>query len=890
MRFVLRELLRPSRRVVIYGCGALIASALLVVLFGAVRTQHARVGDVVSSNFRTTYDILVRPRGARGQLEQQDGLVRDNFETDIYGGISFRQYQQIKDMSGVAVAAPIAVVGYVFQDVSVPIDLTAETQKGRRQLFTFDVKRVTDHGLVHLDDELRGYVYVTPNPIVLPTTHATTGMEETLPTGQTVTVCPFDLRGALDRTSADCWSEQTGAYGGGWSASPLPKGHVGVTIRWPIPFRISAVDPAAEAALVGLRGAMVSGRYLTQRDVPRVEYLGGTKNLEIPVISADRSYLDDVDKVVVRSTSPSVANEMIRQPSVKELNQIVNDAAGPVVKQATISAPQAFRLLIQHLLAGHSSAVDAFWTTGPTQYRQVGPRDVAPRPVQNSSQIWRSHLTKVQPQSADQRLRNYRQIDQHHAVSRRGPLRFLHAVGSFDPTKLEGFSALSRVPLATYEPPQAAPADARTDRLLGGADLEPNTNIGGYLQAPPLLLTTIEGLRGLVNAHAFTGTDVAAPISSIRVRVAGVNGDDAVSREKIADVAKRIAETTGLSVDVTAGSSPAPVTVHLAGGQGEPSLSVVEQWAKVGAAVAVLTAFDRKTLLLLIGIGSVYAIFGVGAGAALVSQRRRQYEVVRAFGWSFKAVAAWIMAELLVVNLVCVTAGGLGAVLIDAEFGGHVSWLTAVVGLLASCLLAFVVSLPSAVRGARAEARHRRPVSTPIRPATVVRLGLANTLRRPSRTLLAVAAVYLASLVGTAVAGITVSESGRISGTSLGRAIASDVFRSDYLALLGIMLLAAVAVGQLYVMNTEERKHELEMLVTFGWRRGALVKMAGAEALAATAIGAVAGAACGTLVANELAGAAGAVLLVTAPSVAAGMVVLSTGALWVVTRDLGVVG
>ncbi|MGI8524191.1 MAG: hypothetical protein ACR2K3_12915 [Nocardioides sp.] len=36
----------------------------------------------------------------------------------------------------------------------------------------------------------------------------------------------------------------------------------------------------------------------------------------------------------------------------------------------------------------------------------------------------------------------------------------MRVVGQFDPRKIEGFSALSQVPLTTYYPPSAAPGDA----------------------------------------------------------------------------------------------------------------------------------------------------------------------------------------------------------------------------------------------------------------------------------------------------------------------------------------------------------------------------------------------------------------------------------------------
>ena len=67
----------------------------------------------VAANFRSAYDILVRPKGSATDLEREQGVVRPNFLSGQFGGITMKQYEQIKAISGVEVAAPIAMIGYV---------------------------------------------------------------------------------------------------------------------------------------------------------------------------------------------------------------------------------------------------------------------------------------------------------------------------------------------------------------------------------------------------------------------------------------------------------------------------------------------------------------------------------------------------------------------------------------------------------------------------------------------------------------------------------------------------------------------------------------------------------------------------------------------------------
>ena len=57
----------------------------------------------------------------------------------------------------------------------------------------------------------------------------------------------------------------------------------------------------------------------------------------------------------------------------------------------------------------------------------------------------------------------------------------------------------------------------------------------------------------------------------IRVRVAGVTGPNAVSLERIREVAQQIELRTHLDVDIVAGSSPTPTTIDLPAGKfGQP--------------------------------------------------------------------------------------------------------------------------------------------------------------------------------------------------------------------------------------------------------------------------------------------------------------------------------
>ena len=127
MRLVLQELRHRPVRTAALASGILVAAVSFVLLASAAKTSELRVRGSVSRNFRGAYDVLVRPKGSFTPLERSDGLVRDNYLSGIYGGITLRQYATIRRIQGVEVAAPIANLGYVMPFGRIPISIGAQS-------------------------------------------------------------------------------------------------------------------------------------------------------------------------------------------------------------------------------------------------------------------------------------------------------------------------------------------------------------------------------------------------------------------------------------------------------------------------------------------------------------------------------------------------------------------------------------------------------------------------------------------------------------------------------------------------------------------------------------------------------------------------------------------
>jgi hypothetical protein len=173
-RYVIAQLRGRGARTAALLAGIVIACASLGVLVSTARTQNLQVHGTLGRAFRSSYDILVRPKGSQTQMERREGLVRDNFLSGIFGGITMNQYRQIGKLPGVQVAAPIAMIGYVLQSVQsagnvdwLTITLGPRQLRASRELFSVQVRRITDRGLVRLTDA-RGYAYVTDRPLTVP--------------------------------------------------------------------------------------------------------------------------------------------------------------------------------------------------------------------------------------------------------------------------------------------------------------------------------------------------------------------------------------------------------------------------------------------------------------------------------------------------------------------------------------------------------------------------------------------------------------------------------------------------------------------------------------------------------------------------------------------------
>jgi len=146
-RIAWAEVRRHRGRSAVVGLAIVVACVSFVTLTGTSATASVRVREKLTATYRPAYDILVRPPGSFTSFERQAGLVRANYLAGLYGGITLRQFEAIRSVPGVSVAAPIANIGTVLLSARVSLDLGPLLGKESVQVFRVHFGWRSDNGL-----------------------------------------------------------------------------------------------------------------------------------------------------------------------------------------------------------------------------------------------------------------------------------------------------------------------------------------------------------------------------------------------------------------------------------------------------------------------------------------------------------------------------------------------------------------------------------------------------------------------------------------------------------------------------------------------------------------------------------------------------------------------
>ncbi|MFZ1412011.1 MAG: ABC transporter permease [Micropruina sp.] len=856
LRFAVAHLLGDRRRTVAALVAVLIAVTSFAVLTGTVETQRLQVMSTVESNYRSTYDILVRPVGAATALERAEGAVRPNFLAETYGGVTLEQVRQIAGLPNVEIAAPVALLGMTTRNVRLTVDVAEVLGERDRALVRFVL-----HGAVRnasgTSESQSGFLYLTRSPLEalegargeVPSRPA---LVERTPTGR-VTVCLASNAAGRAETPNDAFNEMC------WSALASETGqNPRVEALLSIPLAVAAIDPEAERRLTGLDQAIVDGRPLKAGDGSgRTPDTGGLPPLDVATaIMASSQPLDFQARLTVEELPEATITKLMGTTDPQRRREVVQIAT--LVRRLPDLRREAADAYAEDIVANTSSTANAdesliaLALIQPGQVGYQGGATLVPQHVPLDPRVWLSEppdgteYGAGPPSVSDTSYRQVRVLRDKGV----GPLLAFDVVGTYDPDLLPRTSALNEVPLETYRTSVLTGADEASREVLGDRPMSSDLNPGGYVQSPPALLVSLAALP--VFWDHFDGLNREAPVSSVRVRVSGVTGMGAADRERIRLVAEEIQSRTGLEVDITIGASLSNRQVALtASTSGTPALLLNEQWTKKGVAVQIAQALDVKSLFLLgLVLGSSALTVWLTAMAS-VQTRRREIATLACLGWRPGLRRLDVVLELGLIGLVAALIGALLAVPIAGAVNVNLAWTNLASAIPLGVLIAVLPGLAAtAVAGSVAPAEAFRPralgrgsmgsrgVGGPIG------VGLAMIGQRPGRVIVGALGVALAVASITLLADVVGNFQGAVVGSFLGDAVSLQVRTPDIAAAVLLAVLGITALGTLLFLGLAEDAQALAALRAVGWTDGMLARVIVTQALLVGLIGAVVGAAC----------------------------------------------
>ncbi len=854
--------------------GVLIPSVLvnivvLVVFFAAQSTQRVVADQALLEHQRTTYDILVRAPDKVSAIEKEYGLVEANHLNGTAGGITLQQYEQIKAIPNVEVAAPIAVLGYM-----------------NRSPLVILIKDPLPPGI---------YRVQAAAGIIEGGQHTTAAQLSPYYALHTPTNPDYPH---LAQWQFDGWSQELYRLNMSITSGGFQEHSGTFMIKLPSMhdrMLVAAIDPEQEARLVNLDQMLVSGEYLPQ-DPDYVEYYS---TLYVPILFNIHDYIQqylsvDIERVDFEmDITKNFAEQISPITDVQVLHTLPLEPAYSMdLDVQRVWYKNAMRLLVEGGditgVAELNSEIGGYiYEPTAVQYRVVeSPPASLPQGMlvlQAIPQGLTQPETRAGDEFLDQQMRDWIALLEwemqpevtYRTLSLRYPYLFSFAPyfmgnGQFeiDTTTALGGSPLNQVPLETYLPPSAIlKYDANGEALAVPQTLTPTLNNEGYLVSPPDMLISLTSAMHILENACFEYLPAENPnqilswrpvsckaeediISAIRVRVGGIDAMDSQAQARIEAVADEIVRQTGLHVDVMVGSSPQPVLVHIPGYEGVGELGYVEEyWVKKNVKTLIQSGMNLADGVLFSAMLAAGVLLLFNLNTFLMLSRLSEVALYHALGWRRSRIIKRLLGEVLRVGLMSVFLAGLAALLVMHLFSLQGAlWQIALVMLLELGVFLLSALLPAAHVARRAPITYLQRGDvfawfTTHSLLTMRNYVQAGILRKPVRSV----TILLGSMIASGLLGVLffvqTGLDGQLYGTLLGRWIRSSI--EPYHLVMGgtAMLLTALNIFLSTRVNVDERKDEIGLMSTFGWKRSVVARLFCGEAVSLSALGALLGSA-----------------------------------------------
>ena len=512
----------------------------LIILFSvipigieATLKTNSVVTSTIEEHARGSYDLLIRPKGEKSEVEQTLGVVEENYIDSGNGGISIEEWRKIAKDTNVEVAAPVASLGYFSgNQTAVALPYLPYPVRFSWQYTTSD--GVNDYNL----GEEKSYVFFE-------------GKDHEMVSGYATADTLFGINGAR-----------------------IPRSY----------YQLVAIDPESEQALTGINyGDLyreieegsdeeeMLKQLLRSRDNPPIIPILQNRDFNVSLkmkLKVERLNIETAvykEKYNLHPDEPFIFNDpKLEEAFAEELsNEPVQSVDTYDIDLSEVQSPFNGQFV---------QLTDDFRVTlaegGPLS-NDSGKYYMASKVPYNivNGNISINEIKKSNPPI-------YR------SVTEKGESYFENQTAPFMLWQMGSFSAknnekqLASSPLGIYGSSPIVTED--------GVQLTPTTSPGSFINTGAAGITTMEAAK-LIKGDT--------PIDAIRIQVAGITQYNAVAKKKIENLATSYLEQ-GYVVDIVAGASDKEQVMHI-----EKLGKVLAPWTTLGVATQITEGANALTLV-----------------------------------------------------------------------------------------------------------------------------------------------------------------------------------------------------------------------------------------------------------------------------------------------------
>ena len=760
--------------------------------------------DELEDNWRYQYDILVLPQIDEDENETDlaEGWVAPQSSIASYGGIALEDLELIRDIEGVAVAAPVSLMGYFNFDGMDAFSSNAspgEWYRTSKKVTAFDGLKT------HLlsDYELIDEYY---DPI----------LEDSL-----LYQSRLAERGGYERN--------------------VPPGSM---IRTPNEVLLVAVDPEAENHLYNLSDSIQSGSYLLDASVNQS---GPIPTIPVLALQETDYQMNENISVYEIEVADEVSEEDLEDGTESYLHSLPDEQIAEL-NIAPLTSDMRFKnvnITFDEEGYEEESYLQKYAQTEIIQFSSIHYELLSEET---------GDIPNLKAKTFPNDSFFYEGIDlpfYRYELEEREMYDFsVDVVGYYNSSEVHPEYADSWEkgdPVDIYTPHHSMIIKNGQNQEIDPTPLIPLPIKASYYSGAPDMLTTLDALRFVYKSDP--------PLSSIRVLVDHVDDRSEASQRKIEDVAMQIKELTNHRVEIMLGSTASKVHVNLAGEEDDEVGTVEEGWQQMGVSWLIESQINKTNLLLFIYILTISFIFCYTVITHSLLNRASDFAILRAIGWSRGKILQILLIEILAMSLVPLSIIWIAnhwleiASALDYFYIWLITLLIIFISYLTGSYKALNLSPRKGLEGEGSSWQFLRFIKI----RGIFTYIIHQMLRRPLRFGLLILVIAITSFMIILTIGTQQSLSDYLYLSFLGEAIDLNLASYQTAILIVSFVLALGITFLLIYLNITERKKEFFIFRSFGWPMRRIQFYMNVEAFVISLTGAMLGALSALFVKNILA-------------------------------------